>query len=180
MRSTPGAILTFAATALVAWAGSQPLYLPAVGPVPMRFRAAPDPAAARAALGPLPPAQDVPGPSEPAVPETPSLARAEAPAAPAPQSPPVAPAAEPPPAPVVLPSAPAGTPANPPTAATNQAFVFPSDPNPPAALTPQMLLQFFKDQASRRDDSGVLVPVAIQPQPANRPSSTATFISPTR
>jgi hypothetical protein len=177
MRSIPGAVLILSATALAAWAGSQSLYLPATGPVAVRFRAEPDPAAARAVLGPLP--------SEPSLPEPePASANANAPVPAANEPPPAAPA----PAPVLLPSASTATPdapsvvapKNPPPAAPapGQGFVLPAEPNSPAALTPQMLMQFFKDKGGRRDDSGVLVPLTLPPPPVARPSSTATFNSP--
>jgi hypothetical protein len=176
MRFLAG-ILTAASLCLAAVAGPHAGYLPAVGPVPLRFQA-PATTPNLALLPPLvmedsrPPALAEGGPARlplhlQTVIDMMDWLRTQAPATPAPLA------------------------QLPPSAATNSVTTNalpPADPNlanAPVetsdlpAMSPQMLMQFFKQRGGRQPQTTVVVPQGFTPPPPAAPrSSTATFNTP--
>ena len=165
-----GSLLTSLATA-----GPTPVYLPVLGPGPLRFRAPPPPPGDRPVLPPLPKGDEVPiVKEEPVMPYlVPDLSTLLTPPAPLALPPPVLDE----PAPTVIK---ASSPVLAPSATTTiSGPVVESDSG--NLLTPQMLVQFFRSQAGRTNGTGTILAVPAftpPPPPTPPPSSTATFSTP--
>lgn len=128
-----------------------PGYLPAVGPVPLRFRPAAQ-SVTNLVRMPLPP-PDLP-PPEPSTPSTPAIPST----APAPSKQP----------PSVLPAA-----SLPPTNAPVEPNAVPSGSEP--MISPQMLLRYF-NRSTNGVGAGVIAPLQFAPPASTTPpSSTATY-----
>jgi len=147
-----GAVFAGLASGVLAASG----YLPAVGPVPLRFRPAAQPATNLVFI-PLPP-PDPPSPppdASSAPPAPPAATNTEAK-----QTPPVIPPSSPGPTNTV-----ASGPASPNDAASGSAPL----------ISPQMLLRYF-NRATNGAAAGIIAPVDFAPPaPATPPSSTATY-----